>query len=194
MVQIVSMVDSEDLKSHFDAQEISIICSQVSEHILKLLSFQYGSKPESRKIIDGINTLLQLRLGVLGRIATEDIQDEPNLKAQTIIFTTKTFNDEDEIVEMSHEHGLDKTSFGQLSPEMTLDFLLILLEEGTKAIRSTLSDPRYIQYGKDCVTTYRDMLSELRPLAKISYLPKTDPNVLLVTLMVVVDTNMPVIR
>ena len=189
MIQIVSMVDSEDLKSHFDSQEISLICSQVAEHILRLLSSQYGSSSEQRKIIDSINTMLQLRLGVLGRIATDDIQDEPKIKAQTIILTTKTFDEADEIIEMSHEHELSKTSFGQLSPEMMLDFLLILLEEGTKAIRSTLFKPRYIQYGKDCVTAYRDMLSELRPLAKIAYLPKLDPNVMLVTLMVVVNTN-----
>lgn len=191
MIQIASMVDSEDLRNHFDPQEISIICSQVTEHILKLISSQYGSKLEQRKVIDSINSSLQLRLGVLGRIATDSIQDEPKIKTRTIILTTKTFDDNDEIIEMSHEHELVKSSFGQLSPEMLLDFLLILLEEGIKAIRNSLSEPRYVQYGKDCVTAYRDMLSEMRPFAKISYLPRPDPNVLLVTLMVVVSTNLP---
>lgn len=190
MISIEFIVDEEEFSRHFDAQEISDICSQISKHILGLIAIQYGSKSPQRLTIEKLSYAMQLRLGVLGRIASNTIEDDPSTKVSQITLNTSVLGDDDEMTSEVYEHDLTSVSFEGLSPDTLLDFLLVLLEEGIKSIRSGLPEYlHYQRYGRECLAAARDMISELRPLAKIPYLPGPNSNALLASLCVKVEVN-----
>ena len=187
---ITVAIEESEFKQFFNAQEISIICSQIGDHIMNLLGLQYGRESPQRTTINKLNHAMQLRLGVLGRIAEDNIIDDPMIIVKSLTLVTNIIRDDDEVVMVNHEHELTKTTFGLLSPDTMLDFLLVLLQEGVKSIRSFIHNNRtYLRYGNECFVAIRDMISELRPLAKIPYLPTADSNVGLATMLVTVDTN-----
>lgn len=190
MTSITSIIDAPELVRHFDAQEISTICTQVCDHILEIIGSQYSNISIQRITLNKLNSAIQLRLGVLGRIATRVIKDDPRLVVREITLTTSIIKEDDDVVMVNYEHGLTKTTFGLLSPDLMLDFLLVLLEEGVKGIKETLPKrTRYNRYIKECVTAVRDTISELRPIARIPYLPGYNSNMALASLSVKVDVN-----
>lgn len=191
MVKVTTTVDGTDLIHQFDGQEISIICSQICVHILELLRSHYGSDKVKNRAIDKVRATIELRLGVMGRVSILSVNHDPKLKVEAIAFITSVIKDDDDIETVTHEHSLNKKTFGEISPTTFLDFLIILLKEGVEAIRTTFDNTMLEHYGRETAASLRSLIMEIYPLAKIPYLPRPDSNALLVALMVDVDTDKP---
>lgn len=191
MVKVTATVDGTDLIRQFDGQEISIICSQVCVHILDLLRSHYGSNKVNYRAIDKVRATIELRLGVMGRVCTNIVDPDPQLKVENIAFITNVIKDDDDIETITHEHSLSKKSFGDISPSTLLDFLIVLLKEGVDAIRALLTNPMHESYGRESAATLRSLIMEIYPLAKLSYLPEPNKNAMIVAFMVDIDTGKP---
>jgi hypothetical protein len=191
MVKVTTTIDGTDLSHQFDGQEISIICSQICVHVLELLRSHYGSDKINYRAIDKVRATIELRLGVMGRVSVLSVNHDPTLKVEAIAFITSVLKDDDDIETVTHEHSLDKKSFGEISPTTFLDFLIILLKEGVNAIRATFDNPMHEHYGRETAASLRSLIMEVYPLAKIPYLPRPDSNAMLVALMVDVETEKP---
>ena len=191
MTIIISSVDSEEFQHHFDAQEISIICLQICEHIIDLFDLYQKDKPPSEHTrIDRFYLDLQIRLGILGRIATVDINDDPEVKVHEIVFMTSTIDGNDELKTKAHMHDLCVSHFSGLSPMVYLDFMLVLLEESTKGILATMPErSSYSKYGRESANAFRDIVSDLRTFAKDRDLLRPDPNMFFASLLLKVEIH-----
>lgn len=186
---IQAMVDSDAFAQVFTAQEVTEMCIEISSHILGLFESHYVGKTRETKILQKHDANIQLRLGVMGRVATEQIA--PILvKTQVITIVTQVSYEFEESDLEIIEHKLDKKDMKHICPDTLVDFLLILLEETTKCIQNKLpKSKRYETFCIENLSTFRDIISSLRPLSKLPNVPARNLDTGIVSLSIKVEIN-----
>ena len=167
-------VERDTLTQYFTAFEVSEICISICTHVLELLAIYNQDKPEALSKIHLHKTLIQFKMGVLGRIAEKEESSVQTIPISLRI-GTKLYELEEDEEEIISEHKLVAKDMKDICPLTLIDALLLLLVESINSIRHRLPDiPRINTYHDDCISMACCAISGVKPYAKIASLPSRD--------------------
>ena len=189
MTIITSLVDSNKFAQVFTAQELTEMCIKICTHIFGLFASYHKTKSKETKLLNKHDADIQLRLGVMGRVASNSILPI-TVQPRSITILMNEYNERNEVENVEITHDLLRTDMKHVCPDVLVDFLLILLSETVKCLQSLVpGNPRHINFGNENLTIIRDIISDLRPLCKIPYLPIKSLNSGIISLSVEVEVT-----